>query len=444
MIGNRKFHYKTLHELQEEARKLGIRLPFADNTDMLCQKLYLGNREIANRCGIAPMEGADAETDGSPSELTTIRYCREAEGGCGVIWFEAISIVPEGRSGRTQLYIARENLDAYKRLIEKVREAGRKKNGYEPYLILQANHSGRYSNPNNKPAPLIAYRHPVLERTRPVTDENIVSDSYLERLEEIFGQAAGLAKEAGFDAVDIKSCHGYLLAELTSAYTRPGRYGGSYENRTRFLKNAIRSAIVHQDPYFTVTARVGIYDGYEYPYGFGVREGNGLKPDLAEPIQLVRELKEEMKMAFIGLTMGNPYNTTHITRPFDIGKYEPPEHPLTGIGRMIGGIGEVKRQVPDITIFASAPSYLRQFSDLYSAGAIEYGFCDGMLFGRLSFAQPDFMQQIKKTGRIDEKRVCVSCGKCGDLIRAHLPTGCVVRNPDVYMPYYREYRLSSD
>lgn len=216
-----KFHYKSLAEVQQKAAELGLSLPFANDTRVLAQPLTVGSVTFPNRLGVAPMEGADSLPDGSPSEYTTRRYVREAEGGSSVLWFEAISIVEEGRSSRTQLLLTRDNLDSYKRLTAAVKEAGRKVNGYEPYLILQANHSGRYSNPDNKPAPMIAYRHPELEQYRAADDSCIVSDDYLRALEEKFGEAARLAKEAGFDAVDIKSCHGYLLAELSSAYTRP-------------------------------------------------------------------------------------------------------------------------------------------------------------------------------------------------------------------------------
>lgn len=327
----------------------------------------------------------------------------------------------------------------YQKLTAAVKEAGMKANGYAPYLILQANHSGRYSNPDNKPAPMIAYRHPELEQYRIADDSCIVSDDYLKGLEEKFGEAAALAKQAGFDTVDIKSCHGYLLAELSSAYTRPGPYGGSYENRTRLLKNAILAAKPYEDDSFMVTARLGIYDGYAYPYGFGVSEGSGLTPDLTEPIRLVAELHRDYGLDLIGLTMGNPYATTHVTRPFDAGKYPPDEHPFEGLARMIHGIGAVKKAVPGIAVLGSAPTYLRQFADLYAAGAVEQGLCDGMLFGRMAFADPDFANEILHTGRIDPGRVCLTCGKCGDLIRAHKPTGCVIRDSKTFMPFYREF-----
>ena len=286
---------------------------------------------------------------------------------------------------------------------------------------------------------MIAYRHPELEQYRAADDSCIVSDEYLKKLEEKFGEASRLAKEAGFDAVDIKSCHGYLLAELSSAYLRPGMYGGSYENRTRLLKNGILAAKVYEDEHFMVTSRLGIYDGYAYPYGFGVSEGSGRTPDLAEPIRLVKELHEKYGLSMIDLTMGNPYATTHVTRPFDMGKYVPDEHPFLGLDRMIHGIGAVKQAVPGMVIYGSAPTYLRQYADLYTAGAVEAGFCDGMLFGRMAFADPDFANEIVKDGRINPKRVCVTCGKCGDLIRAHKPTGCVIRDSETFLPFYKEF-----
>lgn len=434
-----KFHYKTLEAILQKARELNVYLPFAADTKILAAPLNITHITLHNRLGIAPMEGADSLPDGSPSEYTLRRYVKAAAGGSAVIWFEAISIVEEGRSSKTQLLLTKDNLEQYKTLVSAVKEAGMKANGFAPYLIMQANHSGRYSNPDNKPAPMIAYRHPELEQYRAADDSCIATDDYLKALEEKFGEAARLAKEAGFDGIDIKSCHGYLLAELSSAYKRPGMYGGSYENRTRLLKNGIRAAKVWEDKQFQVTARLGIYDGYAYPYGFGVNGDSGLTPDYTEPVRLVKELREE-GLSMIDLTMGNPYATTHVTRPYDMGKYMPNEHPLIGMGRMIHGIGEVKRAVPEMIVWGSAPTYLRQFSDLFTAGAIEEGYCDGMLFGRMSFSDPDFANEIIRKGRIDPKRVCVTCGKCGDLIRAHKPTGCIVREPEIFLPFYKEFQ----
>lgn len=434
-----KFHYRSLDEVKQRAEQLGVSLPFANDTKVLAQPLRVRNIFFPNRLGIAPMEGADSTPEGAPSEYTLRRYINEAIGGSAVIWFEAISIVEEGRSSTTQLLLTPDTLDAYKKMTAAVKEAGRKANGYAPYLVMQANHSGRYANPGNKPAPMIACRHPILEQYRAADDACIVTDDYLKALEVKFGEAAHLAKDAGFDAIDIKSCHGYLLAELSAAYHRPGAYGGSYENRFRLLKNGIRAAKVYEDGGFMVTTRLGIYDGYAYPYGFGVSRESGTAPDLAEPIRLVQELHGELGLDMVNLTMGNPYATTHVTRPFDFGKYVPDEHPFLGLARMIHGVGDVKKAVSEMTVWASAPSYLRAYADLFTAGAVEQGLCDGMLFGRMAFADPDFANEIVKLGRIDPKRICLTCGKCGDLIRAHKPTGCVIRDSETFMPFYKEF-----
>ena len=434
-----RFSYKSLEDIRQKEAELGISLPFADKTDILSTPLKINNITLPNRLGIAPMEGADSLPDGAPSEFTYRRYIKDAVGGSAVIWFEAISIVEEARSSKTQLLLTKDNVDEYKKLTDAVKKAGMEANGFEPYLIMQANHSGRYSNPDNKPAPLIAYRHPELEQFRAADDSCIVSDDYLKGLEEKYGEATKLAKEAGFDAVDIKSCHGYLFVELLSAYNRPGMYGGSYENRTRMLKNCVAAAKAYEDANFAVTCRLGIYDGYAYPYGFGVSPEGGVEPDFTEPIKLVQELNRDLGMQMIDITMGNPYATTHVTRPYDNGKYIPDEHPFIGLDRMVKGISAIKKAVPEMVVFGSAPTYLREYSDLLCAGMVEQGLCDGMLFGRMSFANPDFANDIVKNGRINPAKVCLTCGMCGDLIRAHKPTGCVIRDRETFMPFYQEF-----
>lgn len=434
-----RFTYKNFEDIKQKEKALGISLPFADKTDILSTPLQVGGITLPNRLGIAPMEGADSLPDGTPSEFTYRRYIKDAVGGSAVIWFEAISIVEEARSSKTQLLLTKDNVDEYKKLTDAVKKAGMEANGFAPYLIMQANHSGRYSNPDNKPAPLIAYRHPELEQFRAADDSCIVSDDYLKGLEEKYGEATKLAKEAGFDAVDIKSCHGYLFVELLSAYNRPGQYGGSYENRTRMLKNCVTAAKAYEDKDFAVTCRLGIYDGYAYPYGFGVSPEGGVEPDYTEPIKLVTELHKDFGMKMIDITMGNPYATTHVTRPYDNGKYIPDEHPFVGIDRMVHGIEAIKKAVPEMVVFGSAPTYLREYSDLLCAGMVEQGMCDGMLFGRMSFANPDFANDIVKNGRINPAKVCLTCGMCGDLIRAHKPTGCVIRDRETFMPFYQEF-----
>ncbi len=433
-----KFDYKTLRDVQDKASQLGVALPLREKTDILTTPYQAGNVALPNRMGIAPMEGFDANPDGTPSEYTSERYLKYAGGGAGLIWYEAVSIVQEGCSCQHQLYLTEKNLDAFKRLNDKIKEESLRKNGYAPYLIMQANHSGRYSRPGEKAAPIIAYRHPEIEKLRPADDSCIATDDYLKSLEEKFGEASRLGRKAGFDAIDVKACHGYLLGELASAYTRKGEYGGSFENRFRLLFNSILSAQQSETKDYSVVARIGIYDQYAYPYGFGVKKDGGLEPDYEEPVRLIGDLHKKLHVPFINITMGDPHVQPHVTRPFNRDDmFDCPEDPLLSVARMYEGTAEVKKRYPELGVSASAPSYLRQFAPNLAAGAIEAGVCDQVIFGRLAFANPDFPNDIKNE-RKDAKKACYACSKCTTLGRTGWLAGCVLHQQDPYLKRYRE------
>ena len=141
--------------------------------------------------------------------LTARRYLRYAEGGSGIIWFEAVAVSPDGRSNPNQLWLHKENVARFKSLISNVRKAANQK-GNRPLLVIQLTHSGRYSKPEGKPKPMVAALNPVLDNTEPY----MLSDDDLKRIQDQYIIAAKLASLAGFDAVDLKACHGYLMVEL--------------------------------------------------------------------------------------------------------------------------------------------------------------------------------------------------------------------------------------
>ncbi len=157
-----------------------------------------------------------------------------------------------------------------------------------------------------------------------------------------------------------------------------------------------------------------------------------MEPDMTEPIRLVKELRDEFHIPLINITMGNPYKNPHVNRPYDHGNYVPDEHPLEGLGRMMKGLDEIQRAVPDLPVLGSAFSYLRQFAPNLAAGMVGEGHCAMAGFGRMAFAYPDFVQDLRRDGAIDPKRVCVTCGGCAVLLRAGTPAGCVVRDREVY------------
>ena len=424
------FHYSTLDSLRAAAAEVKADLPLQEDVSPLFRPLPLGAKAAPNRIAFQPMEGTDGTEGGVPGELTIRRYERFAKAGPGLIWFEAVATVPEGRASAHQLYLTEENVDEFKRLTDDIRETCLRENGYAPVLVMQATNSGRYSKPHGYPEPMIAYNCPPLEDT-PLPADRIVSDDDLRRFEEAYTKTARLCQQAGFDGMDVKCCHRYLACELLSAYTRPGEYGGSFENRTRFLKNCYRAAQAGlSSGEFFLTSRLNAYDGFPYPYGFGVREGS-LEPDMTEAIRLIRELEAEFHIPLINITMGNPYKNPHVNRPYDHGNYVPDEHPLEGVDRVMKGVSEIQHAV-DIPVLGSAFSYLRQFSTNLAAGMVAGGHAAMAGFGRMAFAYPDFVQDARKDGHIDPRRVCLTCGGCAKLLRAGTPAGCILRDREVY------------
>ena len=237
--------------------------------------------------------------------------------------------------------------------------------------------------------------------------------------------------------MDIKACHRYLISETLSAYTRPGRYGGSFENRIRFYCDAVASARSAVSGGTFITSRLNLYDGFPYPYGFGADAAGGLSPDMSEPVRLVGLLHHRFRIDLLNYTLGNPYVNPHVNRPFDAGPYEPDEHPLKGVARMCRCIAEVRAAVPEVMAVSSGNSYLRQFSANLAAGMVESGKADLAGFGREAFAYPEFPHDILEKGCMDSKKCCITCGKCTELMRAGSMAGCVVRDSGVYLPIYR-------
>ena len=430
--------YTTLQEFHTQNQELGTALPFTPDVAALAAPLAVGSKTIPNRLACQAMEGCDGTADGSPDLLTKRRYERFAKGGAGLIWFEATAVMEEGRANPRQLYITENNLDHFKRQVEAIKETALRENGYAPVVIIQATHSGRYSKPNGTPAPLIAYNNPIFEKDSPIASERIVTDDYLDRVGEALVQGAVLAEKAGFDGVDIKCCHRYLNRELLSAYDRPGKYGGSLENRTRLLRESVQGAIESCSKDFLVSSRLNVYDGFAWPYGFGVSNSGSLDFDPTEPEWLIRELYRS-GVRLLNITMGNPYFNPHVNRPYAQGGYQPPEHPLVGVARMLEGIATLKKATPQMAMICSALSYLGVAAPNVAAAYVQEGSFDVAGFGRTIFAYPDFAKDILKNGAMDKSKICICCSKCTEIMRTPGGTpGCVIRDQEVYKPIYQQ------
>lgn len=431
-----KFNYKKLLDLKNEINRLGLEIPVEEDFEVLKDTVETGSSMIPNRLAIHPMEGADANPDGTPSELTFRRYERYARGGAGLIWFEAMAINEKGRANQHQLFLNDDTVDDFKRLVDMVRQKSRESYGesFNPYLVIQLTHVGRfgqhkkilyhYDQIDKAPAANIPDNHPLME------------DSELVELEEHFLKAAKLAKRAGFDAVDVKACHRYLLSENLAAHIRDDNYGGSYENRTRLMKNAIQK--IKDEVEIDLATRLNIYDAIPYPYGWGTdKDGN---EDHEEPKKLIADLTA-MGVKIINITAGTPYLFPHINRPYshpsNIG-YNPPEHPLIGVERLIRLARITQNVSPRCIVVGTGYSYLRQFAPYVAAGVIKNGWSTLIGFGRQAFAYPDFPKDIIEGNGMKKEKVCIACSKCAELKAKKQHSGCVIKDQEIYLPIYKK------
>ncbi len=463
------FKFKTLEELIAEVEKLGLGeiLKFDENLALIFQPIEIGRLKIGNRFAIHPMEGCDGTLDGKPDELTFRRWERFGAGGAKLIWGEATAVVEEGRANPRQLLLNERNFKLFAELVEKTRQAHKKVWGDDSDLVIgiQLTHSGRWSYKK----PIIAFHNPVVDKLTFVDkdkkisiDESypVASDDYLEKLEDEFVKCAKLAYEAGFQFVDIKQCHTYLLNELLAGKIRDGKYGGDFQNRTRFIRNVITKIKSELGEKIFIASRINVFDcipfvkgddgvgkPVEYPlpylFGFGVNENNPLEPDLTEPVKLV-EMLCSLGVKIINISMGSPYYNPHIGRPFEtppIDGYIQPEHPLIGVARHFKLTAEIKRAVDSLNnlidkvlVVGTGYSYLREFFVYAGEANLKENKVSIVGVGRGALAYPDFVYDLKNYGRLNSSKVCITISHCTNLMRSkhnelgQFPTGCVPRD----------------
>ena len=429
------FRLKTVADLLAEAERIGVELPVSDNFTVLQSPVTIGPVTLTNRFAVNPMEGFDAETDGTPSELSIRRYDRFAAGGSQLIWFEATAVVPESRSNARQFWLHEKNVDAYAALLERTRRIAREHHGHEILAILQLTHSGRYSKPDSvTAAPIIVQHSGVLDPVTGITPETpLITDEQLDRLQNDYFACAKLAAHAGFDGVDVKSCHGYLLNELLGSHTREGKYGGTFENRTRFLRTTI-ARVRDELPEIMATSRLNVYDAIKQPWGFCNRSDDYRRWDLTEAKRLVVELAS-LGVPLLNITIGNPYFNPHFNRPYEQpirGATPFDEHPLYGVARFCRIVGEMQQAFPGLPMITGACAWLRHLMPYVAAGMIESNMATLFGLGRGAFAYPDAVNDILTTGSMNPQKTCTTCSGCTELMRRHQPTGCVIRDREFY------------
>jgi 2,4-dienoyl-CoA reductase-like NADH-dependent reductase (Old Yellow Enzyme family) len=475
-MSKRYFTYRSREQFQEDTEQAGAPVELSSDYSTLFRPVQIGPSVARNACTVHPMEGCDGTLDGRPDELTFRRYERFGKGGCAVIWGEATAIAEEGRMNTRQLWINERNWEDFARLADETRRHHKQAWGSDDGLIfgLQLTHSGRYSYGG----PLLPQRDPGLDsttfldpitKTTPIPDDYpVITDDYLKQLEDDFERAAVLAHRAGFNFVDVKQCHRYLLSELLASHMRDGIYGGPYENRTRLVKNIV-ARIRDRAPGLVVATRMNAFDGLPYikdaetergtprshnipfRFGWGTDAEDPSRIDLSEPLRLAGELRD-LGVELLSVSMGSPYSSPHYTRPFDtppLDGYVTPEHPAVGVRRHFDVTAEFQRAFPDLPVLGAGYSWLQWLMCDAAAANIRAGRCRLAGFGRGAMAYPDFVRDLIDGGQMIKTKVCVTVSYCTALMRfkhnelRQYETGCAVRDKyyaEVYKAASRAYK----
>ena len=443
---------KSAADFKNHLIAIGAELPFkeelsAPSSSSLGQPYALkSGQTIGNRFCILPMEGWDGTLDGLPSEHTKRRWHHFATSGAKLLWgCEAVAVRHDGRANPNQLLINEEHLPEFKDLYNQLVTDHEAKFESSADLIigLQLTHSGRFSVPDEDRArkPKTLYRHSILDEKfhleadhRPMTDEEI------DELVDDFIKAAALAKEAGFDFVDIKHCHGYLGHEFLSARNREGKYGGSLKNRLRFLKSivdgikatsniqvGVRLSAFDFIPFQKDKSNVGIPSNVEgaYTEGFGVDQ-TGVGIDLSEVYELLDHF-EEMGIELVCITAGSPYYTPHVIRPAIFPPsdgYLPPEDPLIGVSRQIEVTSKLKHKFPNLAIIGSGYSYLQEWLPNVAEDVIDKAMADFVGIGRMVLSYPNMPEDILKGQTLIRGSICRTFSDCTTGPRIGLLSGC--------------------
>jgi 2,4-dienoyl-CoA reductase-like NADH-dependent reductase (Old Yellow Enzyme family) len=447
------------------ARLAGLGAPLACDDGILAAHesplaapLDVDGFRVGNRFVIHPMEGWDAEADGKPSELVRRRWINFGRSGAKWLWGgEAMAVVHEGRANPRQLVINEANEEPLKRMLADTLEAHRAEYGGTDDLLagFQLTHSGRFCRPNQYKItePRILYRHPVLDRKFGIdSDAAVLSDDEIRRLIDRFIAAAQIALRCGAQFVDVKHCHGYLGHEFLSAHSRPGDFGGSFENRTRFLRE-ITSGIRATCPGLRIGVRLSAFDFTAFKPDPALSTPKKLGPGIPEdPAGITRvDLGESMQflglcrslgVRMINISAGSPYYNPHIQRPAlfpPSDGYQPPEDPLVGCVRQIDAAAELKQHFPDLVLVGTAYTYLQDYLPHVAQAQVRAGRVDAVGLGRMVLSYPTLPADVLRTGMLNHKAVCRTFSDCTTGPRNGLRSGCFPLDPFYKtIPDYKE------
>jgi NADPH2 dehydrogenase len=386
---------------------LGATLPFDDPPEVsaLAAPIQIAGRSCTNRFAILPMEGWDGDGEGRPTDLVRRRWSRFGSSGAGLVWGgEAFAVRPDGRANPHQLCLGPTSADDLAELHDLL----------DPRQVtgLQLTHSGRWSV-----APRPARRDPLLDRRR---DGDLLTAGELDALVDDYVTAAVLARDAGFDFVDVKACHGYLLHELLAG-------DGELDSRAGTMRAIVERVRAEGIP---VGVRLSVFD---LPPHHAGPDGVGA-PEAPEPwgFQEPLELIDLLGIDLLCVTAGSPYYCPHAQRPAwtpPSDGYAPPEDPLVGVVRLLDAAAEVARARPHVTVVATGFSYLQEWLPHVASATVREGRAALVGIGRMALSYPDLPADVLAGRPLDTRRICRTFSDCTTAPRNGLVSGCYPLDP---------------
>jgi 2,4-dienoyl-CoA reductase-like NADH-dependent reductase (Old Yellow Enzyme family)/thioredoxin reductase len=347
-----------------------------NNYPILTSKIFIKGLRIKNRTVMSPMGTNLAESDGSISDQQIGYYEERAKGGVGIIIPGVVSVdYPQGKTIPNQI-----RLDELK-YTKGVRNLSEAVHRHDAKLILQIHHAGgmTYKTMTEGMTPLAPSPRPdsMGEPCEVLTEEKI---------KELIGkyiQTATFAEIGGADGIELHGAHGYLISQfLSPVYNqRTDQYGGSEENRRRFLMEIIKGIKAAVSPKFVVGARIGATELHEDGY------------KLEEGIRIIKAA-EEAGIDYVNVSFG-VMDMANFSNMIETQKYEE--------GNRIEYAKAVKEAV-NIPVIQAGKIRTPEQSEKF----LEEGSLDLVALGRTLIADPQWMKKVS-TGRRNEIRKCLSC-----------------------------------
>lgn len=375
--------------------------PGAARYPRLFSPLDLGPLRLPNRMVMAAMDPSLADAEGRVTPAMVRHYRDRAAGGAGLIITGNVAVSPRGRLSPWMAMLADDAaLEGFRGLCDAIHGVGGR-------IFIQLSHAGRQTvsqfcggqplSASDLPCPVM--RDPPRAMTEAEIDETL----------EAFAQAAGRAKAAGADGIEIHMAHGYLVCQFLSPYSnvRDDRWGGTPEGRVRFATALLARVRACVGPDFPVQCRISADE----------RVAGGIEPALAA---IYAEALVRAGATSLSVSACN-YESYRYNMP----AYYLPEATYASLA------GGVRRHLAAAGLSVPVVAVGRFRRPEICEATLAAEDADLVALGRALIADPDLPRHLA-AGHAEAVRPCVACNRCAESVTQG-PLRCLV-NPEAGRP----------